>query len=533
MCFKRVVGICALHLVTSRLEFAGRAKRKDRTVLNLISCLGLLTMVFLAWCMSSLRNRVDWRLVALGVLLQFVLAAVFFNSQNWKFDREFASLPALVEAIDSGEVLLSDVPESVDASSDSAAPFSSLYEQSTAGNLSSDELANSDWAKQNLPVRVPRFSNGVVFYVIESFFNLIQKSVEAGSSFVFETHPGPDDTPPTHPKAILTTFAFGVLPTVVFFAALMSVLYHIGLMQKLVRAMAWVMQKTLRTSAAESLAAAANVLIGHTEAPLVVKPYVPTMTRSELNALMVGGFATISGSLMAIFAGLGVSAGHLLTASIISAPAALVIAKILQPEVDEPVALEVAEAKVENEASNVIEAAANGATDGMKLAINIAAMLIAFLALIMFVDICLQGLGGLFGIDLSLSLIFGFAFFPLAWIMGITTEDCWIAGDLLGKKLIVNEFLAYIELSAVPNSATLDPSSTVQGISERTRTILTYALCGFSNFGAIGIQLGGIGPLAPERKSDLAQLGLRAMLGGALAASMTACIAGIFYGILS
>ncbi len=346
---------------------------------------------------------------------------------------------------------------------------------------------------------------------------------------MFETHPEPDAKPPTHPQAILTTFAFGVLPTVIFFAALMAVLYYIGLMQRVVRGMSWLMQWTLGTSAAESLAAAANVLVGHTEAPLVVKPYVPTMTRSELNALMVGGFATISGSLMAVFANLGISAGHLLTASLISAPAALVIAKILQPEVDTPADLSVVEQKLKHNACNVIEAAASGATEGMKLAINIAAMLIAFLALIAFFDFCLSAIGTFFGLELTLSRIFGIAFYPMALIMGIASEDCLIAGDLMGKKLVVNEFLAYIELSAVPDSST----DAENGISDRSRTILTYALCGFSNFGAIGIQLGGIGPLAPDRKSDLAQLGFRAMLGGALAACMTACIAGAFYGVLA
>ena len=225
----------------------------NASYLNLISLLGIAVMVGVAVLISSDRKNINWRLVAMGLGLQFLLAAVFFNSQNWTFGG--------------------------------------------------------------------RYENGVVFYGVESFFKVINDSVAAGTGFVFQTHPDPtDNTPATHPKAILTTFAFGVLPTVIFFAALMSVLYYIGLMQWLIRGMAWVMQRTLGVSGAESLAAAANVLVGHTEAPLVVKPYVDTMTRSELNALMVGGFATISGSLMAIFASIGISAGHLLTASIISAP---------------------------------------------------------------------------------------------------------------------------------------------------------------------------------------------------------------------
>lgn len=477
-------------------------------------------MVLLAWLMSSHRHRVDWRLVVMGIGLQFALAAVFFNSQNWKFSRSFSDFDLLLTQCAAGQCDPKLVPPLT------GTEFLALFEQYQSNQISKEDFRQQFWPQANGQVAVPRFRNGIVFYFVESFFELIQRSVEAGSLFLFETHPSPDDQPPTHPRAVLTTFAFGVLPTVIFFAALMSVLYYAGVMQRVIRAMAWVMQRTLRTSPAESLAVAANILVGHTEAPLVVKPYVPTMTRSELNALMVGGFATISGSLMAIFANLGISAGHLLTASIISAPAALVIAKILQPEIDTPTELAVAERNMDPDATNVIEAAANGAAEGMKLALNIAAMLIAFLALIMFVDMCLQTFGAILGMQLSLSKIFGILFFPMAWLMGIAVEECLIAGDLLGKKLVVNEFLAYIELAALPDRAAFPEV----GITDRTRTILTYALCGFSNFGAIGIQLGGIGPLAPNRKSDLAQLGLRAMLGGALAASMTACIAGVCYG---
>ncbi|MCL4148807.1 UNVERIFIED_CONTAM: hypothetical protein GTU68_017516 [Idotea baltica] len=289
----------------------------------------------------------------------------------------------------------------------------------------------------------------------------------------------------------------------------MSVLYYLGVMQRLIRLMAWVMQKTLRVSGAESLAAAANVLVGHTEAPLVVKPYIASMTRSELNALMVGGFATISGSLMAIFASVGISAGHLLTASIISAPAALVLAKILQPETETPQTVDAAEAKMEQNATNLLQAAANGASEGLQLALNIAAMLIAFLALIMFIDILLQGAGGLVGLDVSLAKIFGTVFYPLAWIMGIESKDCSIAGDLLGKKMVINEFVAYLQLLGEDS----------QSLSERSKVILTYALCGFSNFGAIGIQMGGIGPLAPKiAKSETigAIRSWRAMIGGML-----------------
>ena len=506
------------------------AMLENATYLNGVSAVGLLVMLGLAWLMSSHKSRVNWRLVILGVSLQLILAAVFFNSQSWRFDKEFSDFASLKSACADGWFDPVNVPNSNDG-----VAFAPLFEELQDAEAELEDLDEEDPSKiesaraletkwnqfqsqywNDESVIVPRFPNGVVFYCVESFFNVIQKSVDKGASFVFDVH----GEPMAHEKVLLRTFAFGILPTVVFFASLMSVLYYLGVMQKMIRIMAWVMQKTLRTTPSESLAAAANVLVGHTEAPLVVKPYVARMTRSELNALMVGGFSTISGSLMAVFAGMGVSAGHLLTASLISAPAALVLAKIMLPETETPVALEESEKELENSATNVIEAAANGASEGMKLAINIAAMLIAFLGLIMFVDIFLGGIGNWIGIELSLSRIFGTLFYPLAWIMGVEQADCHVAGDLLGKKMVVNEFFAYIELTGA------------EGISERTRTILTYALCGFSNFGAIGIQLGGIGPLAPKRKGDLAQLGFRAMLGGMLAACMTACIAGMMYGIL-
>jgi len=446
--------------------------------LNLISLLGLVVMIVIAWCLSSYRRRVNWRLVIVGVMLQFLLAAVLFQSQNWTFDG--------------------------------------------------------------------RFENGVLFAAVDGFFKAILFYVSEGSGFMFGINGlGADD--PTNPKSLLQTFAFGVLPTVIFFAALMSILYHLGVMQVVIRAMAWVMRKTLGTTAPESLAAAANVLVGHTEAPLVIKPYVASMTRSELNALMVGGFSTISGSLMAIFVSQGVSAGHILSASIISAPAALVIAKILQPETETPVDVATLEQEMEKPATNVIEAAAIGASDGMKLAINIAAMLIAFLALIAMLDAVLgvtgegvQWIANSFGsaIDLqwSLSGLFGLVFYPLAWLMGIEAADCGASGDLLGKKMVVNEFVAYYEMSQLNvRDATVAAAPATDGaatLSDRSKTILTYALCGFSNFGAIGIQIGGIGPLAPERRGELAQLGLRAMFGGMLACCMTACMAGIMYGVL-
>ncbi len=445
------------------------------SILNLISLIGLAVMVAIAWLMSSFRWQINWRLVVTGIGLQILLGIIFFNSQQWTFDGQYP--------------------------------------------------------------------NGIVFYTVDAFFGHIKSWADEGAAFVFGANalfPDDADYSKVHPLFLLKTFAFGVLPTVIFFAALMSVLYHIGVMDPIVRAMAWTMQRILGTSGSESLAAAANVFVGHTEAPLVVRPYIASMTRSELNAMMVGGFATITGGLMAVFYSFGISAGHLVTASIISAPAALVIAKILQPETEPSETMGTVRIQFEKQAANVIEAAANGASDGMKLAINIAAMLIGFLALIAMLDAILLGIGELIQIgwnatiaetesqiDLSWSLrgLFGYVFFPFAWLMGIESRDCLISGQMLGTKMVVNEFVAYLDLGKFVGMGTNS------AISERTEIILTYALCGFSNFGAIGIQLGGIGPLAPNRKSDLAQLGLRAMLGGMLACCMTACVAGMLYGI--
>ena len=351
--------------------------------------------------------------------------------------------------------------------------------------------------------------------------------VDAGSRFMFAAHP-PEGValpaPSTYP--LLWTFAFSVLPTVIFFSSLMSVLYYLGVMQWLVRGMGWVMQKTLKTSGAESLAAAANIFVGHTEAPLVVRPYLEGMTLSELNAVMVGGFATISTGLLAVFADRGISPEHLIAASVISAPAALLVAKLMEPETGEPQTMGTVPLDLPRRGVNVVEAAAVGASEGLQLALNIGAMLIAFLALIAMSDALLGWVGRQFGyVDAqgaplwTLDRAFGLAFAPLAWLMGIAWDECNRCGQLLGIKLVANEFLAYERLGEWKRSG--DP------LSLRSEVIMTYALAGFSNFGAIGIQIGGIGGLAPSRRSDLARLGLRAMLGGAIACCMTACVAGI------
>jgi len=334
-------------------------------------------------------------------------------------------------------------------------------------------------------------------------------------------------------------FAFQVLPTIIFFSSLMSVLYHLGIMQKIVQGMAWVMAKAMKVSGAESISVAANVFIGQTEAPLVVRPYVDPMTRSELLTLMVGGMATIAGGVLAAYVGLlgGTDpaqqlfyAKHLLSASIMAAPATIVISKILVPETERSQTMGEVKVEIERSASNVIEAAATGAADGLKLALNVAAMLLAFIALIAMVNWILQGvLTGWFGITtasgqpITLELILGYALSPLAWVIGVPWHDAINVGSLIGQKIVLNEFIAYLKLSE------LIP---LHVMSEKAIIISTYALCGFANFSSIAIQIGGIGGIAPRRRSDLAKFGLTAVLGGSLATFMTATIAGVLIGLM-
>ncbi len=319
-------------------------------------------------------------------------------------------------------------------------------------------------------------------------------------------------------------FAFQVLPVIVFFSSIMGVLYHLGIMQKVVGRMAWFMSKTMGVSGAESLSVAANVFIGQTEAPLVVRPYIATMTRSELMVLMTGGMATIAGSVLAGYVSFGVDAGHLLAASIMSAPAALVMAKVLIPETGHSLTQGRVEIADERTTVNMIDAAAEGASQGLTLALNVGAMLLAFRAIIAMLD---AGIGQLArGADKlgwasfpeSLDAVFGVVLFPLAWAIGVPGDDAFAFAGLLGEKIAVNEFVAYASLMEAVEAGVL---------SERSVILGTYALCGFANFSSIAIQIGGIGALAPERRADLAQLGLRALLGGALASWMTAAVAGI------
>ncbi|NCF64026.1 MAG: NupC/NupG family nucleoside CNT transporter [Gammaproteobacteria bacterium] len=348
-----------------------------------------------------------------------------------------------------------------------------------------------------------------------------------GAAFIFG--------PLADPSNLGFIFAFQVLPTIIFFAALMAVLYHLGIMQKIVQAMAWVMLKVMRISGAESLSVAANVFVGQTEAPLVVRPYISRMTESELLTMMIGGMATIAGGVLAAYITMlgGADeamrifyAKHLLSASIMAAPATIVIAKILKPEMEESMTRGEVKLNVEKTATNVIEAAANGAADGWRLALNVGAMLLAFIALIAMIDYPLGWIGELTGFDsatgreLSLSTVFGFLLSPLAWVIGVPWQDAVTVGGLIGEKVVTNEFVAYAHLTEI--QATLSPKALL---------ISTYALCGFANFSSIAIQLGGIGGIAPERKPDLARLGLRAVMGGTLATMMTATIAGVLTSI--
>ena len=372
-----------------------------------------------------------------------------------------------------------------------------------------------------LVIRVP--GGREVMETLSGFFVLLINFSLDGARFIF----GPlADT-----SKLGFIIAFQVLPTIIFFSSLMGVLYHLGIMQKIVQGMAWVMFRIMHISGAESLSVAANVFVGQTEAPLVVRPYIQRMTESELFAMMVGGMATIAGGVMAAYiAMLGGAdeamriyyAKHLLSASIMAAPATVVIAKILQPETGRSLTAGSVSMHVEKTASNVIEAAANGAADGWRLALNVGAMLLAFIALIAMIDYPLNWLGELLGFEewagrpLGLGALLGFALSPLAWVIGVPWQDAVTVGGLIGQKIVLNEFVAYAQLGEIQDS-----------MGPRAVLISAYALCGFANFSSIAIQIGGIGGIAPDRKADLARLGLRAVLGGTLATMMTATIAGV------
>ena len=318
-------------------------------------------------------------------------------------------------------------------------------------------------------------------------------------------------------------FAFRVLPIMIFFAALMGVLYYLGVMQFVIKIFGGALQKALGTSRTESMSAAANVFVGQTEAPLVVKPYIRTMTHSELFAVMSGGLASIAGSMLAGYASLGVSLDYLIAASFMAAPGGLLMAKLLEPETKKPVDTlsdkDIAEE--EHKPVNVLDAAAAGASDGLHMAMNVGGMLIAFIALIALFNSILGAVGGVFGLEaLTLQLILGYIFSPLAYLLGIPWSEALQAGSLLGQKVVVNEFVAYIDFVSIKDT-----------FSEHSQVIITVALCGFANLGSMAILLGGLGALAPSRRSDIARMGLKAVLAGTLSNFMSAALVGIFFAL--
>jgi CNT family concentrative nucleoside transporter len=367
------------------------------------------------------------------------------------------------------------------------------------------------------------------FKVMNDFFVAVVNSTQEGATFVFGNLAkggGPD--------SLGFFFAFNVLPTIIFFSALSAILFRLGIIQVIVRAIAAVMQYTMKTSGAETLSASANIFLGQTEAPLIVRPFIPRMTNSEIMAVMTGGFATIAGGVLAAYIGFlqdripGI-AGHLLAASVMSAPAGLLFAKLLWPESGTPETAAETKVEIPMEYDSVLDAATSGASEGVKLALNVAGMLIAFLALIAFLDLGLSHVGGAIAWATSapgteyaadptfnLRLIIGEVFRPLAWVMGIPWAECGEAGKILGVKTVANEFIAYLDLSAAKDT-----------LSERTSIILSYALCGFSNLSSIGIQIGALSIMAPERRADLVKIALPAMVAGSLACFSTACFAAI------
>lgn len=425
---------------------------------------GCAAMIGGAIAMSTSRKRINWRLVAMGTGLQLVFAILVLKTSAGRllFDSANTAITKLLSFSESGTRFV----------------FGRLVDNA-------------------IPVGKPVFQPAEMSPVMSSEF-----WASTGSMI-----------------------AFRVLPTIIFFSALTAVLYHLGILTRVVRALAFVMQRTMGTSGAESLSASANIFVGQTEAPLLVRPFIEKMTQSELMCVMTGGFATVAGGVMAAYVGMLSStfkdiAGHLLAASVMSAPAALVMAKIMVPEDGEPVTRTssgVNDTKID---ANVVDAAARGTTEGLMLALNVGAMLISFLALIAVVNFGIGGLTHLMGLEgVTLERIFGWVGAPVAYLLGTPWNDCANVGTLLGTKTVVNEFVAYSQLAGMLSDGQLHHA--------KSAVIATYALCGFSNFGSIGIQIGGLSALAPSRRSELARLGLRAMIAGSLACFQTAAIAAV------
>ncbi|MDP5957977.1 MAG: nucleoside transporter C-terminal domain-containing protein [Candidatus Marinimicrobia bacterium] len=352
---------------------------------------------------------------------------------------------------------------------------------------------------------------GPLFGYLDKAIRKLISFSDAGSDFLFKSF-----VPDVGYHVAMINFAFRALPTIIFFSSLMAVLYHFGIIQIFVKWIARAMQKTMGTSGSETLSVSANIFVGQTEAPLIVRPFIQHMTKSELMAVMTGGFATVAGGVLAIYVmwlgDIPGIAGHLLAASVMSAPGALVMAKIIYPETETSETMGDLKIDIEQKSTNAMEALGDGATSGLKLAANVAAMLVAFVSLVAMINYLL-GFAGT-----SMESILGFIFKPLAWTMGVPWSEAGTLGTLMGKKIVFTELIAYGDLKELMSTG---------AITDRTAIIASYALCGFANFGSIGIQLGGIGGMAPERKKDLAKLVTKAMMGGALASWLTATIAGL------
>ncbi|MFT6627074.1 MAG: CNT family concentrative nucleoside transporter [Flavobacteriales bacterium] len=493
-------GEAAAAVATATTDLGAIGATGATMVDRAMSFVGIFALLGIATAFSTKRSAIDWRLVAVGTSIQIIFAIIILKT----------------------------------------GPGQDFFAMAGDGFT-----------------RVINFTNAGVDTVFGSFMNNGQM------------------------MPAMETFAFRILPTIIFFSSLMAVLYYVGLMQLLVNGLAWVMQKTMRTSGSETLSAAGNIFVGQTEAPLLVKPFIERMTQSEIMAVMTGGFATVAGGVMGAYIGFLSQyfdniAGHLLAASVMSAPAALVIAKIMVPETEESETRGTVRVEVKLDDVNVIDAAARGAAEGLMLALNVGAMLLAFIALVAMVNFIIgipsylqhgaalntllewvstagvtidsallercssatlawdARLGCIQEIQLaapsveqvspwltmSLDWIFGWVFAPIAWIMGVPWVDCVAVGQLFGQKMAINEFVAYLSLSQLMS----DPATALQ---PRSALIATYALCGFANVGSIGIQIGGISGIAPSRRGDLARLGFRAMIGGTLAAFLTATIAGM------
>ncbi|MEX0723970.1 MAG: nucleoside transporter C-terminal domain-containing protein [Gracilimonas sp.] len=435
--------------------------------------IGMVAILGLAYIFSNNRKNINWKLVGIGIGFQFILA-IFI--------------------------------------------------------LKADFLAGV-WGPLGWPV--------LLFQEVASFFVVVLNYTTEGASFIF----GRLGQGPEHPESLGVFFAFQVLPTIVFFASLTAILYHYGILQFVVKVVSKGMQKLLGTSGAETLSVVSNIFVGQTEAPLVIKPFIEKMTKSELMVVMTGGMATIAGGVMAAYVamlgtpfaeanGLEIAvaqqlfAERLLGASLMAAPAALVIAKILYPEDGEPVTKGDVSMHVEQTDANGIDAAATGAGVGLKLALNVGAMLLAFIALLaMFNGILgwgsdLTGITSLLGESLTIEMILGWIFAPIAWLIGVPWVDAVNMGSLLGTKIVLNEFVAYLKLAEEVGAANLTP---------KTIAMATFALCGFANFSSIAIQIGGIGGIAPSRKSELAKFGIKAVFAGTLANLMTATFAGMLF----